>query len=628
MRPRRQEGDERAAPAPGLVAHITRWARLTTAAFALIAVALVALLVANERIYAPQVRRAVDATRAVRLIHEAMLDQETALRAFLLTGDERFLGPYRRGRSELADVNAEAQRLLGSSSTTSALLADLRVAQAAWVEGWTGDALAAGRTPGTDPDDDELLRDGQELFDAYRVTYDRLGTELVHRRDHALDDQTSALRIATGLAFLGTLVLAVGSLRRNRQLRRSVGPALMSIDDHLDRIAAGDFRIGPTVARPAELHRIEQGLDDAARGHPAGRGHVQEQNERTPVQKPPRGPGVRLAREVAGSLNLRYVVRGVCTAASAIAGDRRVVVWLREEHDSLVVAAADSSGPGFNAIGLDPVALGEGAVGRAARFGRIEGQDRDLLEVVDDTGGGSLAVPMVVGAEVIGVLEVADRGAGSLDPSTVDVLEALAVQAATAVGAARLHEHTETLAMTDALTRLPNRRRLEADLATEVGVSARYGRPLGFAMIDVDHFKAYNDTLGHQAADVALQELANLLAGEVRTGDTVYRYGGEEIAIVMRETDGQAALQHADRVRGAVAHHFSSPNQPRALTVSIGVASMPAQATTAEQLVAAADAALYEAKHAGRDRVRLSGQETAVTPVASLDGGEPNAGRL
>src|SRR3546814_20810954 len=118
---------------------------------------------------------------------------------------------------------------------------------------------------------------------------------------------------------------------------------------------------------------------------------------------------------------------------------------------------------------------------------------------------------MVVGAEVIGVLEVCGDRVATIAMDTVQVLEALAVQAATAIGAARVHEHTELLAMTDALTHLPNRRRLEVDLAQEVAVTTRHSRPLAVAMNDVDTFTAYTDALRHPAADVALPALALLL---------------------------------------------------------------------------------------------------------------------
>ena len=163
--------------------------------------------------------------------------------------------------------------------------------------------------------------------------------------------------------------------------------------------------------------------------------------------------------------------------------------------------------------------------------------------------------------------------------------------------------------MTDALTQLPNRRRMEVDLATEVGASQRYGRPLGFAMVDVDHFKAYNDALGHQAADVALQTLARILAASVRGTDTVYRYGGEEIAVVMRETDLESACQLGERLREAVEHHFAAPGQPRPVTISVGVAAMPVHASSLPGLVGAADQALYEAKRTGRNRTVVAGPE-------------------
>src|SRR3546814_13886494 len=101
--------------------------------------------------------------------------------------------------------------------------------------------------------------------------------------------------------------------------------------------------------------------------------------------------------------------------------------------------------------------------------------------------------------------------------------------------------------MTDALTHLPNRRRLEVDLAQEVAVSTRHSRPLAVAMIDVDPFKAYNDALGHPAADVALQDLARLLMANVRPGDTVYRFGGEALGVVMRGPDIPGAARHAQR---------------------------------------------------------------------------------
>jgi diguanylate cyclase (GGDEF)-like protein len=255
-------------------------------------------------------------------------------------------------------------------------------------------------------------------------------------------------------------------------------------------------------------------------------------------------------------------------------------------------------------------------VGRAARFGRVEGHHRGHLEPSPEARD-ELAVPMVVGAQVIGVIQVLGDGVADLPLDTVDVVEALAVQAASAVASARLHEDTQVLARTDALTQLPNRRQLDEDLTTEGMLALRHGRPLCFAMVDVDHFKAYNDALGHQAGDVALQEVAALLAARGRTGDRVYRFGGEEIALLLRETDAAGGREVLERLRAAVEHHFSAPGQPRLVTISAGVAALPEHAHSVEALVRAADEAVYAAKRAGRNQVCVAGaSEAGVAPAS------------
>ncbi|MSP60039.1 MAG: diguanylate cyclase [Myxococcales bacterium] len=166
------------------------------------------------------------------------------------------------------------------------------------------------------------------------------------------------------------------------------------------------------------------------------------------------------------------------------------------------------------------------------------------------------------------------------------------------------------LAITDGLTGLYNHRYLREHLALETLRSQRTGLPLGFLMIDVDHFKLYNDRHGHPAGDEILRQLATLLTEERRVNDLVARYGGEEFAILLVDVDKPAALTIAERLRARVAA-FPFPHgslQPGGhLTISVGIAACPADAATAEALLESADAALYRAKKAGRDRVVLVG---------------------
>jgi diguanylate cyclase (GGDEF)-like protein len=187
---------------------------------------------------------------------------------------------------------------------------------------------------------------------------------------------------------------------------------------------------------------------------------------------------------------------------------------------------------------------------------------------------------------------------------SLEVLQTLASHAAAAIEAARLHGETEALAQTDGLTGLANRRRLDLDLAAECERARRYGRPLALVMFDVDHFKRFNDTYGHLRGDETLQELATTVRSEIRTTDTVYRYGGEEFAVLTRETDAEHAMALAERLRGRIEQHFAARGSSTPITASFGVGCVPPDEPVPDLMIASADAALYRAKLDGRNRVK------------------------
>ena len=229
------------------------------------------------------------------------------------------------------------------------------------------------------------------------------------------------------------------------------------------------------------------------------------------------------------------------------------------------------------------------------------------MQFSDGSGGQvrAIAIPLIVGARVVGVLEARNTEARIATKEVIEILEMLATHAATAIESARLHEVIEERSQVDALTRLLNRRRLEEDLKAECKRCVRYGRPLAFVMLDVDHFKAFNDTHGHPKADTALQAVADVITGCVRTTDTAYRYGGEEFCILLRETSAVDALHFAERLRQRIEQRFES-GELVGITASFGVADFSPDTPTPRALVEAADAAMYESKHGGRNRVALS----------------------
>lgn len=161
------------------------------------------------------------------------------------------------------------------------------------------------------------------------------------------------------------------------------------------------------------------------------------------------------------------------------------------------------------------------------------------------------------------------------------------------------------LARHDPLTGLENRQAFHRRLAEELERARRFGRPCGLIMLDVDHFKAVNDTHGHPAGDEALRRIAGVLCRQVRRIDQVARYGGEEFVMLLPETGAEGTEALAERIRAGISAHPIplGAELERTITVSLGVATYPADAESAADLVRAADQALYAAKHAGRDRV-------------------------
>ncbi len=172
---------------------------------------------------------------------------------------------------------------------------------------------------------------------------------------------------------------------------------------------------------------------------------------------------------------------------------------------------------------------------------------------------------------------------------------------------ARYRDDLARLACTDPLTQLRNRLSLGDDLAAVHAQSQRYGRSYALAMCDVDFFKAYNDSLGHQAGDQALRAVASALNSEIREGDMVYRYGGEEFLVILPEQDLAAATIAAERLRRAVEAlalpHPASPASP-VVTVTIGVAGFESGVPrSGEEVLKASDEVLFRAKSAGRNQV-------------------------
>ncbi|MCG3115016.1 MAG: GGDEF domain-containing protein [Candidatus Manganitrophus sp. SA1] len=184
-------------------------------------------------------------------------------------------------------------------------------------------------------------------------------------------------------------------------------------------------------------------------------------------------------------------------------------------------------------------------------------------------------------------------------------------------------------AIRDPLTGLFNRRYLEETLEQEISRAERNRQPIGVVMIDIDHFKKYNDTYGHEAGDAVLSELGRFLERNLRGGDTPCRYGGEEFTVLLPGASIENVRLKAERLREEI-KQLNVQHRGRsvgAITLSLGLACFPDHGSTGEALLRAADQALYQAKAAGRDRVMSAGAALDSENGGAIDGrtGSPSA---
>jgi len=217
-----------------------------------------------------------------------------------------------------------------------------------------------------------------------------------------------------------------------------------------------------------------------------------------------------------------------------------------------------------------------------------------------------LCIPILAQGEALGILHFqATDEAPTLADSELSFKTTFAGQVGLSVANIRLREALRTQSIKDPLTGLYNRRYLEEMLEREIRRAVRAEQALGLLMLDLDHFKKFNDTYGHDAGDTVLRESGTFLAKSIRAEDIVCRFGGEEFVIILPTANLSAACARAERIRSRL-RELTVLHQGQSLgmvTVSVGVAALPEHGTSPKQLLEAADAALYRAKRDGRDRV-------------------------
>jgi diguanylate cyclase (GGDEF)-like protein len=480
----------------------------------------------------------------------------------------------------------------------------------------TGGRLLASTLPESGrveprPGDVEIA--GREYRGRFGALSDPVGPRLwigVFQNRDALAQSISDRRLLIGAILGGFLLLALlSSIVVVRALQRQVYKFL----EAARRLAQGDF------TRPVPV----EGSDEfAALGREFNRmseqlaAKIEEvQRKRGELEDTIRRVGEAFAAGLDRQEMVNIAVRTAVEACQAETG-RALPIDLRK----MKAAHVGKETPEIEAALIEA---------ERSAFAIHEGHRSDWLALVDSTGDGgddalerhpvrarsgdvhAMAVPLLArlgrgrSLEQVGVVSIARTGR-DFDDAEYDLFAYLTGQAAVSIENVDLHEMVRIQAVTDELTGLFNLRHFHDTLDGEIERSRRFGSEVGLMLLDIDDFKQVNDTYGHQQGDLVLIEVGRVLRTLSRDIDEPARYGGEEMAVILPQTDVAGAELLAERMRAAVAaidiERLDGGGRLK-VTASFGVASLPSNAGDKDSLIAEADAALYRAKRAGKNRV-------------------------
>jgi diguanylate cyclase (GGDEF)-like protein len=311
-----------------------------------------------------------------------------------------------------------------------------------------------------------------------------------------------------------------------------------------------------------------------------------------------------IAQQMTAVLDLKELLNKVCILVMDAFHAAHVSVLLKEEGELVLHAQHGRLTPRISEGGR--VSAEAGLWGRSLQGTKtlIENDSNNNSDCADfyvETKS-RMAIPLVSFGQALGVLVLDSEETNTFNITDMQPLESVADICATAIQNAHYVERVKQLAYLDGLTGIFNRRFFELRIAEELDRARRFDAGMAVIMVDIDHFKRLNDEFGHLLGDEVLRQISSIFHQQLRKIDVVCRYGGEEFAILLSQTNPQHALLVAEKLRSVVAG-WQFPGVPRPVTISAGTANYPDHGMTRDELVKAADAGLYTAKQAGRNQV-------------------------
>ena len=314
-----------------------------------------------------------------------------------------------------------------------------------------------------------------------------------------------------------------------------------------------------------------------------------------------------IAQQTTAVLDLKELLLTVCSLIQQAFGVSHVSVLLKDDDD--LALRAQYGNLTLKVPEGGRLQAGAGLWGRALATARTVIED-DVATSQDYVGfyaetRSRMCIPLVSFGQTLGVLVLDSNERGAFSSGDTQPLESVADICATAIQNAHYVERVKQLAYIDGLTGIFNRRFFELRIAEEIERSRRFGTGFALIMIDIDQFKRLNDEFGHLLGDEVLRQVSSIFHQQLRKIDVVCRFGGEEFAILLSQTNPQHALSVAEKLRRLI-ETWQFPGVPRPVTISVGAAVCPDHGGTRDELVRAADAGMYAAKQSGRNRAVLA----------------------
>lgn len=598
---------------------ITNWAYGATVALTLLSGA--TMLMASG---AEEKERGAVAQRAMFDQLTATLEEDVyrlgeQARGFVITGDPSHIVAYRREKATLKSVEDRVRHLKDAGAN----VAELNALQQAlhWADALSDEQeLAIAKAQAGDDRTARTIIFGDE----YGREMDRIAAQIAkfqymldQRTDHAVGNATESARTwrsmseimlgITALLFLCVLYFI---------LKQRILHPVVRLSDVVTRLAAQDYgAIPPDLRQVDEIGDMAQAIR-IFRENGLERQRLEQERDR---ERTMRDLMSRMTQRLQGCDSMVDLAEIVRRFTPEIAPGLSGRLYVLDDRRTVMVQACDWGDPLLSETEFRPSACW------ALRRGQPHRPAGDVIDIGCDHLGGdgtdmlaTLCIPMIAQGKSIGLLYLEQRAATNADEEFAAIekyLEMLAENIGLALANLRLRDALRDMAMGDALTGLGNRRHFDQAIALQSDWAERQGAPLACLMVDIDHFKQFNDRFGHDAGDAVLRAVGDVMNDALREDGAAFRLGGEEFVLLMPGFSIERAMARAEQVQQRI-RDLQVTHQGKALgavTASFGLASYPDHGPV-ERLVQTADAALLRAKREGRDRIVMA---TMRDPSAS-----------